>query len=109
MRTGQPTESRHHLYWETALDRLELDVIRAERMLADSTVPALESWDEPELEGPIPPDLLDRAVAIRTRQERVQAALVDALGDVRRQHDFADRVDRATGRAATPVYVDVDA
>lgn len=109
MRTELPGEQRHHLYWETALDRLELDVLRAERMLDDATAEPLESWDEPQLAGPIPDDLVERALAIRARQEAVMAALAASLGDVRRQHEFAERVDRATGRADHPVYLDLDA
>ncbi|GCD89533.1 hypothetical protein [Nocardioides sp. LS1] len=109
MRTALPTEYRQHLHWETALDRLELDVIHAERMLDDPAAADMESWDEPQLAGPIPADLVERALTIRARQERVQQALAARLGDLRRQHEFADRVDRATGRAGRPVYVDVDA
>ena len=46
---------RHHLHWATALDRLELDVIRAERLVAEPDRPApvrpspyagsVEVWD----------------------------------------------------------------
>lgn len=108
--TTLPGELRHHLYWETALDRLELDVIRAERQLADpGTGAAVEGWDEPQLEGPMPADLVERALEIRRRQERVTAALAERLGAVRREHAFAARVDRATGRVERPVYLDLEA
>ena len=109
MRTELAGEERHHLYWETALDRLELDVLKAERMLEVASAEPLESWDEPQLAGPIPADLVERALALRARQEQVMAALTASLGDVRRQHEFAERVDRATGRADRPVYLDLDA
>lgn len=98
-----------HLYWETALDRLELDVIRAERMLDNVSVLELEPWDEPELEGPVPADLVDRALELRARQERTLTTLADQLGAIARQHAFAERVDRATGRTDQPVYLDVGA
>ncbi len=105
-----PTDdARHHQRWETALERLERDATDAERMLADAAAPPVGSWDEPDLAGPIPQDLVDRAQAIRARQERIRAELVEALDAARRQHRFADRVDRATGRADRPVYLDVDA
>jgi hypothetical protein len=100
---------RHHLRWETALDRLELDVVRAERMVEDPSRPAPSSWDEPQLSGPIPDDLVDRALHLRERQRRAQAALTATLGDVARQHGFASRVDRATRLPDRPVYVDVTA
>lgn len=105
-------EGRNHLYWETALDRLELEVLFVEKLVVDPTSEheALEPWDEPQLTGPIPTDLVDRAVEIRTRQERAERALTRALAGARRQHQFAARVDRATGGHSRPaVYVDVDA
>ena len=52
-------QDRQHLIWETALDRLELDVMRAEQMTARPTTFELEPWDEPHLDGPIPDDLVD--------------------------------------------------
>lgn len=108
-------EMRRHLVWETALDRLELDTLRAERMLHDeSSVVAPAPWDEPELDGPIPDDLVDRALALLERQRRAQGALRHQLDAARQQHAFADRVDRATGRAAgrgmgPALYLDVQA
>jgi hypothetical protein len=103
------SDPHHHHRWETALDRLERDATDAERMLADADTPPTGSWDEPDLTGPIPADLVDRAVALRARQERIRAELVTALDATRRQHRFADRVDRATGRGDGPVYLDLDA
>ena len=104
-----PDDQRRHLHWETALDRLELDVIRAERLLADPDATGLESWDEPELTGPLPRDLLARAVELRARQQEVEAALEARRGSLGRENAFADRVDRATRRAGESLYVDVNA
>ena len=60
--------------------------------------------------GPIPADLVDRAVEIRQRQERAERALAEAADLARRQHQFAARVDRATGRHVRPaVYLDLQA
>ncbi|HEY0952526.1 hypothetical protein [Nocardioides sp.] len=102
-----------HLHWETALDRLELDVMLAERLLADPSREGHarhEPWDEPTLSGPIPADLVDRALALRERQLRVEAELARAAGVVGQQHRFAARVDRATGRGpGGAVYLDIDA
>jgi|1185.fasta_scaffold667323_1 hypothetical protein len=100
---------RHHLLWETALDRLELDVLRAERKLGDPDAPELESWDEPELVGPMPADLVERARAILARQRAVRERMAVTVQGLRRHHEFATRVDRATARAGRPVYLDVDA
>ena len=104
-----PEEYRRHLHWETALDRLELDVIRAERLVTDPDAAGLEPWDEPELTGPLPRDLLARAVRLRARQQEIEAALEVRTGSLGRENAFAERVDRATRRAAESLYVDVDA
>jgi hypothetical protein len=100
-------DDRHHLYWATALDRLELEVILAELRLEDPTRPAPETWDEPDLQGPIPADLRERAVALLDRQHQVRVAMTTLLGSIGRQHDFANRVDRATRRTGQAVYLDV--
>jgi hypothetical protein len=100
---------RRHLHWETALDRLELDVILAERKLHDPTAPDLEPWDEPELVGPIPADLVDRALALLARQRAVRDRLAVTAQGLRRHQDFASRVDRATARTGRPVYLDLEA
>lgn len=100
---------RHHLHWETALDRLELDVLQTERLIADPERPAPESWDEPDLHGPIPADLVERALDIRRRQERAREQLTAALVDIARQHEFANRVDRATRREGPAIYLDITA
>ncbi len=100
---------REHLIWETALDRLELDVMRAEQMASHPASCEVEPWDEPHLDGPLPHDLVERALALRARQQQAQAALASKLAALSRQHAFADRVDRATALTAQPVYVDVSA
>jgi hypothetical protein len=100
---------RTHLHWETALDRLELDVLLAERKLADAAAPDLEAWDEPDLVGPMPADLVERARAILARQRVVRDRMAVTASGLRRHHEFATRVDRATARAGRPVYLDVDA
>jgi hypothetical protein len=109
--SAMPNVGRLHLVWETSLDRLELDLMRAERLLADPTAVSLESWDEPDLVGPMPDDLLERALELRARQDSLMALLAARLGAVRREHAFADRVDRATAgtRPSRPAFLDVEA
>jgi hypothetical protein len=107
--SDRENRDRQHLIWETALDRLELDVMRAEQMASHPASHDVEPWDEPHLDGPVPNDLVERALELRARQQQAQAALASALAALGRQHAFADRVDRATALAARPVYVDVSA
>jgi hypothetical protein len=106
---GPRDEPKRHLIWETALDRLELDVLRAERMVANPAHYDLEPWDEPLVDGPLPADLVERALDLRDRQQQVQTKLSEALQTLGRQSAFTERVDRATGRVGHAVYVDVSA
>ena len=76
--------------------------MRAEQMAAQPASFELEPWDEPHLDGPMPADLVERALELRDRQHRVRSALVTALGALTRQHAFAERVDRATARVDAP-------
>lgn len=102
-------EERHHLAWETALDRLELDVLVCERMVGGDVERRLRDWDAPDDLGPVPADLLPRAQQLHARQlavaERVAGA---ALALRRRQEDLASEggTYAAAGRSA---YVDTHA
>jgi hypothetical protein len=107
--TATTDGERLHLHWENALERLELDVLLAERGLADAEAPGLEPWDEPDLVGPMPADLVERARAILARQRAVREGMAVTVRGLRRHHEFATRVDRATARVGRPVYLDVDA
>ena len=102
-------DDRHHLHWATALDRLELEVILAERRLKDPDRPAPDSWHQPELSGPIPEDLRQRALELRERQQQVRVAMTTMLATIGRQHALASRVDRATRQVGKSVYLDVTA
>jgi len=46
-------------------------------------------------------------VARLGRQHQVRVAMTTLLGSIGRQHDFANRVDRATRRTGQAVYLDV--
>ena len=109
MSVGPGGSDRHRLHWETALDHLELEALQAERLLEDHDRPAPEPWVEPDLRGPVPADLVGRALEIRARQARVESQLATTLGAVARQHEFTSRVDRATRARGPAVYLDVSA
>jgi hypothetical protein len=96
--------------WECELDRLELDVVRVERLLGRLDTVPVEPWQPAEVSGPMPADLSQRATVLLERQERATTALRSALGEVHRQLAYADRVSDAVGPAGSrPVYVDIDA
>ena len=103
-------DERLRAVWETEIDRLELDVIRAERLLKGLTSMPTEPWDPPVVPGQMPADLAARAQELLDRQERATAKLTVALADAQRQISYADRVTDVSGRAITaPVYLDLEA
>lgn len=94
--------------WASALDRLEMDVVAIERMVEDPSQPAPAAWTAPGL-GPLPAHLVERAIALQTRQLAAERALAEQLDLVARQQEFTSRVDRATRSPGTPLYLDVSA
>ena len=103
-------EDRLRCMWEVELDRLELDVIRAERLvLGLSTMPG-EPWTPPLVPGQLPTDLAPRAQELLDRQERATADLASALAAAQKQITYADRLTDVSTRGLTkPVYLDVEA
>ncbi|MBO9521604.1 MAG: hypothetical protein J7518_08715 [Nocardioidaceae bacterium] len=96
--------------WETEIDRLELEVIRIERLLRGLHAAPAEPWQPPAVPEPIPADLLARATDLLDRQEIARTALKDALAEAQKQVAYADRVAQVTGRSLTePVYLDLEA
>jgi hypothetical protein len=95
--------------WASALDTLEMDVIAAERLLADDhrsrDLPPADPWSPPAGLGPLPLDLRPRADAILARQLATAAAMVAGIGATRRQAALAGRLE--SGRDDDrPAYLD---
>lgn len=95
--------------WVAALDELELEVERAERLAATSAVEHLADWVPPTGIGPLPHSLLARARALADRQQAVIARLTPMLDATRHQLQVGRRISGATTQVAAPVYVDVTA
>ena len=96
--------------WEAELDRLELDVLRAERRLQGLSTLSAEPWTPPSIPYSIPGDLVERAQALLDRQQQTTAELGRALASAQKQIAFGDRVTEFARQAgADPVYLDVDA
>ena len=103
-------EDRLRAVWEVELDRLEIDVVRVERLLKGLDNVPTEPWNPPVVPGQIPADLAERAQALLDRQERATAELSRALTAAQKQIAYADRLTEATGRGpADPVYLDLEA
>lgn len=104
--------SSWHLIWETELDRIELDVRLAERMLRSSDLDPdprpLSAWAPPAIAVPMPDDLLPRARLLHERQLAVAHALTSRLASTVRHQALTERM-RENSPPDVPVYVDVSA
>lgn len=95
------------MLWDIELDRLELDVMRAERALEQDEPVRTDSWIVPALPGPPPPELVDRARDLLARQDTCLDQMEQLLGRAARQHAMAVALSRATvPDQCVPVYVD---
>ena len=97
--------------WADALTRLELDVARAEALLA-SSVPGTPmpdvrpDWVAPTLSGPLPERLRARAEAIASRQLRVAEDLSRAIAAARQELRLAERIQAHALDRTTPAFLD---
>lgn len=102
--------------WEQVLDQLEADVAASEELLRSpdriGSVPAPSPWQTPQLDGPLPDQLLARAGELHHRQTAAREALAAALEDARVRRAQARRAVGLGARAQTTApaaYVDVSA
>ncbi|CAB4734317.1 MAG: hypothetical protein F2667_14615 [Actinobacteria bacterium] len=96
--------------WQVTLDRIELDVMRAERDLGRGEILHTDPWDLPADYGPLPDELRERAEEILARQHALIEEMTGALGYTVRQRAVADAVGRVSTRGLKyPIYVDVSA
>lgn len=93
--------------WEAALDELELSVEVAEQLLAGVAVP-LPAWAPPQLDGPLPAELLPRAQDLFRRQQEAIVQVTTASASTRQQIELTRRMGDSTTNH-TPVYLDVTA
>lgn len=98
-----------HEAWQVTLDRIELDVVRAEIALANGATIRTDEWDVPADHGPLPTDLRPRAEEILARQQTVLTQIAEQLGTTLRQQAVVERVGRSTAASQVPIYVDVSA
>lgn len=96
--------------WADALTTLELDVTRAEALLADPTPAAVlhvrPDWVAPSLSGPLPERLRTRAEAIAARQLRVAEDLSRAIAAARQELRLAERIQAHALDRSTPAFLD---
>lgn len=95
------------LAWEVELDRLDLEILRVERLIKAMKPMEAEDWAAPPLSGAMPAHLLPRAVDIHERQAKALTQILRAMRGTERQRRFADK--QATGDDLVPRYVDISA
>ncbi|MEA5457133.1 hypothetical protein SPF06_20630 [Sinomonas sp. JGH33] len=92
--------------WEDVLARLEEDLDGAARQLRGSGDPALAGWAPPSFLGPIPEQLIGRALAVQERQRRLATRLAEAKDDAARHLAAVSSV--PLGRGGGALYLDVE-
>lgn len=104
------TSAQWETAWAVALTELELDVARAESLLASAEpTRALEvrpDWAAPVLAGPLPERLRARAEAIAARQLHVAEGLSRAIATARRELRLAERIQDHTLDRSRPAFLD---
>lgn len=91
--------------WVAALDRLEADTLAVERVLRERAVAVDPApWEMPQLAGPLPDVLRERAERLLSRQRAIQEPLAELAGVTRRQAAF---IQPPAPRHAA--YLDIDA
>lgn len=91
------------LEWEVELDRLELEVIRIERLLKAMEPMDHENWVAPSPSAPMPLHLLPRAVEIHQRQGALLAHVSRALRSTTQHQVYVESV--SDPRDAAPRYI----
>jgi hypothetical protein len=94
--------------WTAELDRLELDVALAERLLKSAELKLLPEWIEPVMRGPLPSDLVPRARLILERQLAVAHKLTARVASTQKHQALNERL-RDNMAPDVPVYVDLTA
>jgi hypothetical protein len=108
--TSVPTDARGRdlLAWEVELDRLELELLRVERLIKAMSPLQEADWVEPTDLPPMPAELVPRAQDVARRQQEAQQQLVRAMARTGRQCTVAQRVSAPTSEVRS-VYVDLSA
>ncbi len=97
--------------WATVLEEMEVEVLDAERSIRGNRADEIaawgrrmEDWTPPDVLGPLPPDLRERAARLLQHQLSVAEELVERITQSQRQRDVAARMAYRPRPAAA--YVD---
>jgi hypothetical protein len=110
--------------WNAALDELELTLEETEQLLRSTPAQApagelvvredgsaVRGWVPPQLNSPMPPELLDRAQSLLARQAELIGQTMAAMSSTRTHVNLVGRVSGTprTGRSVGAVYLDIRA
>jgi len=92
------------LEWEVELDRLDLELMRVERLLTAMKPLKHPDWVVPSPSAPMPVHLLPRAVEIHQRQHAVLDRVLRAMRMTTQHRAYVESV--TDPRDAAPRYLD---
>ncbi|MBG6190478.1 hypothetical protein IWX64_001418 [Arthrobacter sp. CAN_A212] len=95
-----------HGQWVAVLDTLERGIATAANAQHDDVVDASPGWHPPADPGPLPSDLVERALHIQAAQRSIAGQLRSAVRDNRQHHALLGAVNASTARPGA-VYLDV--
>lgn len=102
---GEPAD-QGTLEWEILLDRLEVEILWVERLIAASEPLEEGGWRTPTPKTPLPPHLAARAHEIHARQLAMMGKLIGAMRRSAQEQAYAESA-ALNGDPDRPRYVDV--
>ena len=98
--TGTPSaDEQRRAEWTTVLEEMEVEVLDAERSIRGNRAEEIaawgrrmEDWTPPNMLGPLPVDLRERAARLLQHQLSVAEELVERITQSQRQRDVAARM-----------------
>jgi hypothetical protein len=99
MTAPHSAEEARRAEWAAVLEEMEVEVLDAERSIRGDRAEEIaawgrrmEDWTPPNVLGPLPPDLRERAARLLQHQLSVAEELVERITQSQRQRDVAARM-----------------
>ena len=99
MSAGDSAEEQRRAEWAGVLEEMEVEVLDAERSIRGNRAEEIaawgrrmEDWTPPNMLGPLPLDLRERAARLLQHQLAVAEELVERITQSQRQRDVAARM-----------------
>jgi hypothetical protein len=99
MSAGDSAEEQRRAEWAGVLEEMEVEVLDAERSIRGNRAEEIaawgrrmEDWTPPNMLGPLPVDLRERAARLLQHQLAVAEELVERITQSQRQRDVAARM-----------------